>query len=343
MGEGRDFVQYVVNAPVAINGGDGFDRILLIGTEGDDKFVITANGIYGGGRYITYVEVETVEVDGQAGDDRFFVLSTAPGVQVRLFGSLGSDTINVAGDAPAVEADDLLGHNGLIEHFVTSAEAFWTGIAVDGIAADIADDDEPAIVLTESERLDGGVRARRDERHVHDQAHAPADDRRRDHGLRAGGLAVHPADPLLRARGLARRRALGAVGRRGLHARQLRRRPDRLGARDRRSLIGGLDDRRAPAPRGRPAQRVGRRRNGDDARLERLRRVHRRGSRRPHGRGPERSGRRPGSQDRRLRRRHRHRRRSTSPGSCSRSPATASRSAAWASTTGWRSRTSPSA
>ena len=128
----------------------------LIGTEADDKFVITADGIYGGGRFITYVEVETVEVDGQAGDDRFFVLSTAPGVQTRIFGWLGCDTINVAGDAPAVEADDLLGHNGLIEHFVTSAEAFWTGIAVDGIAADIADDDEPAIVLTPIGRLDGG-------------------------------------------------------------------------------------------------------------------------------------------------------------------------------------------
>ena len=84
------------------------------------------------------------------GDDRFFVLSTAAGVTVRLFGGLGSDTINVAGDAPAVEADDLLGHSGLIEHVVQSDNAFWTGIAVDGIAADIADDDEPAIVLTQS-------------------------------------------------------------------------------------------------------------------------------------------------------------------------------------------------
>ncbi len=124
--------------------------MLLIGTEADDKFVITANGIYGSGRFISYLEVEIVEVDGQAGDDSFFVLSTAPGVQVRLFGSLGSDTVNVAGDAPAVEADDLLGHNGLIEHFVTSVESFWNGIAVDGLAADIADDDEPAIVLSES-------------------------------------------------------------------------------------------------------------------------------------------------------------------------------------------------
>src|SRR5205085_12205263 len=38
---GADLVQYAANAPVSINGGDGFDRVIVIGTEFGDDFVVT--------------------------------------------------------------------------------------------------------------------------------------------------------------------------------------------------------------------------------------------------------------------------------------------------------------
>ena len=40
-GAGADLIQYVVNAPVNIDGGDGFDTVVIIGTEFGDDFVIT--------------------------------------------------------------------------------------------------------------------------------------------------------------------------------------------------------------------------------------------------------------------------------------------------------------
>ena len=44
-GAGADLIQYAVNAPVFIDGGDGFDTIIVIGTEFNDDFVLTENRI----------------------------------------------------------------------------------------------------------------------------------------------------------------------------------------------------------------------------------------------------------------------------------------------------------
>ena len=48
-GAGADLIQYAVNAPVNIDGGDGFDTVIVIGTEFNDDFVITENGVFGAG------------------------------------------------------------------------------------------------------------------------------------------------------------------------------------------------------------------------------------------------------------------------------------------------------
>ena len=100
---------------------------------------------------------------------------------------------------------------------------------IDGIAADIADDDEPGDRADRVGRLDGGVRARRGEPTPTRSSSRAADDRRRDHGVRPGGLAVTAADPLRAGRGLARRRELGAVGRPRLHPGELRDTPGPFG------------------------------------------------------------------------------------------------------------------
>ena len=45
--EGQDFIQYAINAPVSIDGGGGFDEVVVLGTELDDDFVITRDGVAG--------------------------------------------------------------------------------------------------------------------------------------------------------------------------------------------------------------------------------------------------------------------------------------------------------
>ena len=40
-GQGADFIAFTVNAPVRIDGGDGFDTLTVIGTEFGDDFVVT--------------------------------------------------------------------------------------------------------------------------------------------------------------------------------------------------------------------------------------------------------------------------------------------------------------
>ena len=97
-GGGEDEVSYNVNAPVAVDGGTGFDKLVVLGTEFADDIAITSKAIYGAGLNVRYTTIEVVEVDGLEGDDEFFVQSTAAGVAYRVIGGLGSDTINVTGD-----------------------------------------------------------------------------------------------------------------------------------------------------------------------------------------------------------------------------------------------------
>ena len=132
---------------MSIDGGDGNDLVVVIGTEVGDAFVVTADGIYGAGRYVAYVNIERLSIYGMEGDDSFTIVSTNPEVETSIFGGLGSDRVDVAGQAPAVQADDLLGHTGLIRTSIEStlSGSPWTGIPADGIGAEILDDDEPAL------------------------------------------------------------------------------------------------------------------------------------------------------------------------------------------------------
>ena len=150
-GSDADLVQYALNAPVNIDGGDGLDEIRIIGTEFSDDYVITSKGVFGAGLNVNFVNIELLKVDGAEGNDRFFVQSTDPDLVVKLVGGLGSDSFNVGGDAPPVISNDLLGHSGIISHIVVSEDPNYDGIRVEGISANVADNDEPGIVLTQSE------------------------------------------------------------------------------------------------------------------------------------------------------------------------------------------------
>jgi Ca2+-binding RTX toxin-like protein len=150
-GSDADLIQYAVNAPVNIDGGDGLDEVRLIGTEFSDDFVVTAKGVFGAGLNVNFVNIELLKVDGAEGNDRFFIQSTDANLVTKLVGGLGSDSFNVGGDAPPIVSNDLLGHSGIISHTVVSEDPVYHGMRVEGISANIADNDEPGIVITQSD------------------------------------------------------------------------------------------------------------------------------------------------------------------------------------------------
>jgi len=135
---------------VNIDGGDGLDTVVVIGTEFNDDFVVTEDGVYGAGLNVSFVGIEVLRVDGAEGDDRFFVLSTGENFITEIFGGLGSDTFNMSGDTPPVISNDLLGHSGIITHSVEGVGADYDDLTVVGISANVADNDEPAIRITET-------------------------------------------------------------------------------------------------------------------------------------------------------------------------------------------------
>jgi hypothetical protein len=119
---GADTILYVLNAPVGIDGGDGFDTVRIIGTEFADDFVITDAGVFGGGLNVSYVNIEKLIAAGAEGNDRFFVQSTGSEIVTEIDGGLGSDTFFVGGNpsgAPvSVVSNDFRGHSGVILHSI---------------------------------------------------------------------------------------------------------------------------------------------------------------------------------------------------------------------------------
>ena len=75
-GHGADFIEYVVNEPVNVDGGDGFDTINVLGTEFGDDFLVTNDAIYGAGLPTRSDNIEKITIDGLEGNDTFFIEST---------------------------------------------------------------------------------------------------------------------------------------------------------------------------------------------------------------------------------------------------------------------------
>src|SRR5262249_3841593 len=156
-GEGRDPVLYAANAPVNIDGGDGFDTVTVIGTEFNDNFVLTANGVFGAGLNVNFAGVESLTVDGAEGNDHFYIMGTNPALATTIVGNLGSDSFDIGGDPVPVVSNDLRGHDGLLTHTIGTGDATrdtsFDGVSIPGLSVHVADNDEPAVVLTPT----GGV------------------------------------------------------------------------------------------------------------------------------------------------------------------------------------------
>ena len=154
-GAGQNQVEYNMNAPVSVDGGAGFDKLVILGTEYADHIVVTFNHIYGVGVSVSYVNIEVLEIDALEGDDTIDVLSTAPGVATRVIGGLGNDTIDVAGDVTGdVFSLDIDGTSGTLNHAVSSVDPNYNGLVAPGISYSVARAGQGSVVITET---DGGT------------------------------------------------------------------------------------------------------------------------------------------------------------------------------------------
>jgi Ca2+-binding RTX toxin-like protein len=144
-----DHFEYNINAPVSINGGLGFDTVVVIGTEREDAFIISKDGVFGAGLTVTVDGVEeALEIDGLEGDDQFFILSTRDNVVTTVIGGLGSDTFNVAGDVTQeIISQNLDGLSGIINHGAEAPGSDYDKLLVDGIQVTIATEQQGKVVI----------------------------------------------------------------------------------------------------------------------------------------------------------------------------------------------------
>ena len=150
-GAGADNIQYALNAPVSIDGGDGFDTVVVIGTEFHDNFVIQKDGVFGAGLNVSFTTIERLEVDGMEGDDHFFVLSTSEDIVTELIGGLGSDTFDIAGDVTGtIVSDDGQGLTGRISHSATSTDPRYDDLPVEDIILRAGDSGTPQVIVAHS-------------------------------------------------------------------------------------------------------------------------------------------------------------------------------------------------
>jgi len=121
-GAGEDLIQYAINAPVSIDGGDGFDTLVVLGTPFADNVVVVEDGIFGAGLNVVFENVESAELDTLEGDDIIFVLSTGFGMVTTVIGGTGSDTVNVLGDVTEQIVSSDQDGNAVIMVFPPSAQ-----------------------------------------------------------------------------------------------------------------------------------------------------------------------------------------------------------------------------
>lgn len=134
----------VMNGPVSVIGGVGHDTLNLAGSDGDDDFVITEEGMQSSGVNVQSVSIEQNNVSGGAGDDSFYVLSSKENTAYYIEGNKGNDSFYNGGvqtDEKYIQVEnmDYRGHNGIIEHSVTTDVEAYKGIAADSISVNVID------------------------------------------------------------------------------------------------------------------------------------------------------------------------------------------------------------
>jgi RTX calcium-binding nonapeptide repeat (4 copies) len=150
-GAGSNQVEYNINAPVSVDGGSGFDKLVILGTEFADHIVVTDKGVFGAGLTVTYQNIEVLEVDALEGDDTIDVLSTKPRMAVRVIGGLGNDAINVAGDvAGDVVSRDINGTSSTINQRISTSDGAYKKVVPDGISLSVSRPDQGQVIIDEN-------------------------------------------------------------------------------------------------------------------------------------------------------------------------------------------------
>jgi hypothetical protein len=149
-GAGSNQVEYNMNAPVSVDGGTGFNKLIILGTEFADHIVVTDHGIFGAGMFVTFRNIQVIEINALEGDDTIDVLSTPPGVAVRVIGGLGSNQINVAGDVNGnVYSQDINGTSATINHAVLTNDQLYRDLVIPGVSLSVAQGSQGAVIITE--------------------------------------------------------------------------------------------------------------------------------------------------------------------------------------------------
>lgn len=133
----------LLSAPINIDGGVGTDSYAVAGTDGDDKFFITKDGILTEGVSASVTGVESLAAEAGAGDDTFYVLGTNAGTDTVIHGGLGSDTVIHGGLAESVPLMnlDLRGHSGLVDHQIVTTDPAYSVVAAPSLQVNIVDND----------------------------------------------------------------------------------------------------------------------------------------------------------------------------------------------------------
>src|ERR1700730_14404328 len=134
-GSGNDIIQYNINAPVDIQGGTGFNTLVLLGTEAADTFVVTDHGIFGGGLNVSFTNIQAVTIDTLEGNDTIYVRSTPQDVVTTINAGTGGDTIDVGGNVTgAVISANTKGASSVTDNTVDSNDSRYNTLFVDGIS-----------------------------------------------------------------------------------------------------------------------------------------------------------------------------------------------------------------
>ena len=136
-GDGTDTINYAINAPVSIDGGAGFDKVVVLGTPFNDNFVVTSQGIFGANLNVTFENVESAELDTLEGNDTIYVLGTNPNIVTTVIGGLGSDTIQVLGDVTLPIVSNEQGRSGVITQGLSSNDPAFDDVGANGVAVSV--------------------------------------------------------------------------------------------------------------------------------------------------------------------------------------------------------------
>src|SRR5260370_2861159 len=139
-----------MNAPVSVDGGTGLNKLIILGTEFADHIVVTDHGIFGAGMYVTFRNIQVIEINALEGDDTIDVLSTPAGVALRVIGGLGSNQINVAGDVNGnVYSQDINGTSSTINHDVLTNDQLYKDLVIPGVSLSVAQASQGVVIITE--------------------------------------------------------------------------------------------------------------------------------------------------------------------------------------------------